>query len=312
MDETNQFGVIYVGGWMRSGTTLLGQALGSVPGAVAVGELRNTWSVLAQNKPCSCGIASQECPVWSAVVARVVTPRAHGHLKQELDRLDDLALRVESTRKLPQLVWASMFGARFWSRDLREYVAVLDQTLRTIADVTRASSIVDTSKTPAGLLVRRLVRSNVSLAHILRDLRGVTYSAMRGASEVRDARLDPLAFGPLRNSIMWVVTNLALRALRPFSESGSTIRYEWLVGRWPRSIEQVCMELGIEYIPSLDGQLMAGHAAAGNPSRFTKNSPSTIDERWKVGLNPRLRRTLGLLSAVVMWICRTDQARYRG
>jgi len=60
--------VLYIGGWGRSGSTLLAHVLGEVPGFVSVGELRYVWQAgPGANELCGCGLQFAECPFWTAV-----------------------------------------------------------------------------------------------------------------------------------------------------------------------------------------------------------------------------------------------------
>ena len=60
--------ILFVGGEGRSGTTLLDQLLGQVPGVASTGELFAIWEhgVLDDDR-CGCGAPFSACPVWSAV-----------------------------------------------------------------------------------------------------------------------------------------------------------------------------------------------------------------------------------------------------
>jgi hypothetical protein len=47
--------VLYIGGWGRSGSTLLDLILGQAPGVFSAGEVREIWqSGLVENRPCGC------------------------------------------------------------------------------------------------------------------------------------------------------------------------------------------------------------------------------------------------------------------
>lgn len=67
--------LVFVAGWMRSGTTLLTELIGSAPGALAVGELSTMWTAMDGDEPCSCGRSVLSCPLWAAVATEV----AEGH-----------------------------------------------------------------------------------------------------------------------------------------------------------------------------------------------------------------------------------------
>src|SRR5689334_9575683 len=64
--------VLYITGWMRSGSTLLGNVLNELPGVLHVGELHYLWrnGVLKEgtNTQCGCGRDLTECDLWSSVL----------------------------------------------------------------------------------------------------------------------------------------------------------------------------------------------------------------------------------------------------
>ncbi|MDQ3927328.1 MAG: hypothetical protein M3272_10185, partial [Actinomycetota bacterium] len=61
--------VLYIAGFGRSGSTLLGNVLGQVDDFVSVGEIRNIWlHGLIQNKVCGCGAPFKECEMWQPVL----------------------------------------------------------------------------------------------------------------------------------------------------------------------------------------------------------------------------------------------------
>src|SRR5215469_4434902 len=64
--------VLYVTGWCRSGSTVLGNVLAEVPGIFHAGELRFLWQngVLGtgSNRRCGCGAELLDCPLWSRVL----------------------------------------------------------------------------------------------------------------------------------------------------------------------------------------------------------------------------------------------------
>ena len=58
--------VVYLGGFGRSGSTLVERVLGAVPGWVNVGELVDlARSVAPADELCGCGVSFSACPVWS-------------------------------------------------------------------------------------------------------------------------------------------------------------------------------------------------------------------------------------------------------
>ncbi len=60
--------ILYIGGWGRSGSTLLDLMLGQAPGVFSAGEIREIWqSGLVENRPCGCEQPFRDCSFWQAV-----------------------------------------------------------------------------------------------------------------------------------------------------------------------------------------------------------------------------------------------------
>lgn len=60
--------VLFIGGWGRSGSTLLERLVGSMDGTVSVGEMRDVWRRgVMGNRVCGCGAPFLSCPFWEAL-----------------------------------------------------------------------------------------------------------------------------------------------------------------------------------------------------------------------------------------------------
>src|SRR3954447_11520040 len=92
--------VLLVAGTGRSGSTIVSNLLGSVPGLVSVGELRYLWERgLLESGVCGCGAPVPECPFWPRVLASAY-PEEPAEV-QPVRRADDELLRV---RRLPAVL----------------------------------------------------------------------------------------------------------------------------------------------------------------------------------------------------------------
>lgn len=69
--ETERPKILYIGGWGRSGSTILGNILGARENSVFVGETRYLWDRgLLENKRCGCKARLNQCEFWTSVVDR--------------------------------------------------------------------------------------------------------------------------------------------------------------------------------------------------------------------------------------------------
>src|SRR5438105_4714219 len=61
--------VLFILGTQRGGTTIVGRMVGTLPHCVYAGEVRKLCEVgLVEGRRCGCGLAYDECPVWSQAV----------------------------------------------------------------------------------------------------------------------------------------------------------------------------------------------------------------------------------------------------
>ena len=61
--------VLFIGGYARSGSTVLDILLGQSEGFCSVGELRFIWQRgFVEDQRCGCGETFSQCPFWTRVV----------------------------------------------------------------------------------------------------------------------------------------------------------------------------------------------------------------------------------------------------
>ena len=60
--------VIYIGGYGRSGSTILALLLGQLAQVFSAGELGVIWAALHDKRNCTCGEKLRECPFWADLI----------------------------------------------------------------------------------------------------------------------------------------------------------------------------------------------------------------------------------------------------
>src|SRR5712692_7027193 len=181
--------VLYIGGWGRSGSTLLDRMLGQVPGFFSLGEVREIWqSGLRENRLCGCGASFRECPFWTRVGAEAFG----GWDRLPLEEVLKLWHAYDRPWALPRLLRRHPTAGT--SGGLRRYLSILERVYRTLGDVSEAKVLVDSSKLPShALLVRMLPGVDLRLVHLIRDSRGVRPMA----AVQRGDQPDPPGWHPL-------------------------------------------------------------------------------------------------------------------
>jgi hypothetical protein len=267
--------VVYVAGWGRSGSTLLGNLLGEIPGYISIGELRYLFH---PGITCGCGNLAADCSFWSEV-----TSRAESRIGQ-IDRavFVDEQVRALAPKRVPLLIWKT-------PGDEAARVLRVTQALHTaVADVSGADVVVDGSKHPgdlAGLSSSPALRA----VHLIRDPRATGYSWTRRRRQGQQALSLKAA------TFRWVewnlFTELVLSRMSPTRRL--RLRYEDFISNPRLHVNQIADLVGTgERLPGSAvsagvAKLGGNHAVGGNPSKFkTGEVRLAQDDAW--------RRELGL------------------
>ena len=287
--------IVYVGGYVRSGTTIVDMLLGMNTATIAVGEINIIFRQVVKTEPpvpCSCGEPLRECPLWSKVLDRF-----HAVLPDmSFERADYITRKVET---YPERL---RDASRYWD----EYVKIWQVMFEAIAEITGAKTIVDSSKTGRHSLYRPLSLAHagfdVSLLQMVRDPRAVTWSKLRreidkGRLEKRAALFAAAFMSGLHWSITNVSTDLLYRRRREIAYYG--MRYTDFMDqpveklREMERVFQVDLSRTIEVVER-DETIEHGHLASGNELRMQsslhlRRPPPT----WKTALPGSAR--LGVL-----------------
>jgi sulfotransferase family protein len=282
---TDQVSVIYVIGWGRSGSTLLGNLLGELDGFFHAGELRTIWARGLQGKRlCGCGVPLDECPLWK----EILSPSSAIPGSTDPRRVAKLQRQVLRGRHTPQLLRQLDARQRRWPA-LEAYASIAAHLYQAIAQVTGARVIVDSSKRPAdAILLGHLADIQPYFVQLVRDPRAVAYSWRRHKGSPGEGRREEmLRYGTVTSTRNWLWVNAVAEAIRRRYEDRSVLlRYEDFT-RWPRAAVELVAGLAGEYpgqLPFIDDRtvrLGANHTAGGNPNRLT-DRPVAIreDDEW--------------------------------
>ena len=301
--------VLFIGGWGRSGSTLLDRILGQVPGMFSAGEIREIWERgWLQNRPCGCEAPFLDCEVWREV-GRV----AFGGW-DAVDLAEVLRLRFTLDRPWMVPAIATQWTWPGLRADVDRYTQILDALYRGIFAVTRAQVLVDSTKIPShAYLLRKLPGIDLRVLHLVRDSRGVAYS-WRKRVEKKVTAGDPQylpQYGPFGSSIRWLAYNAQTAALGRLGVPYRRLRYEDLLrdprGWAERILRFAGMPEAVEDLPfTAPDEIRFGsnHTVDGNPMRFsTGPTRLRIDEEWRRKLPPTDRWvvTLGTLPGLLRY-----------
>lgn len=299
--------VLYIGGYSRSGSTLLLRLLAGDGACVAVGELVNIWSRgYSENQLCGCGSPFRECWFWRDVTREAFGTSVERLNVPQLERLHGSLFRYPS---FPAL-WAPSMRSERFRQALADYDAVMRALYSSIAKVAGASCIVDSSKVPQFYRVlTELPSVEVHLIHLVRDSRATAFSWQRSKPrpEIHWKREEMDRYSVVRSSAEWNAFNALLAYDRQRGASYTHVRYEDLVAapnRVVSSIGKAVAEGGIEKVAMGLGsvvQLPVSHTVAGNPSRFRSGSVVIdADQEWRTRMPWWKRTTVTLLTAPLL------------
>lgn len=274
--EESKVKVLYIGGYSRSGSTILLRLLGQIEGFHSIGEMTYVWQrSFVENQLCGCGQPFRECEFWNAVVAE-----AFGGFGQlDLDAIRSLRAAVQGNSNLPYLMYPSLRTAAYRQK-LQEYTSLLGKLYRAIRSVSGSSVIIDSSKVPPYAFVLREVPDiDLHMVHLVRDSRATAYSWQRKKArpEIYWKKEYMERYSPIRSSLEWGLMNRMLQSTNPGKGQDSNyrlLRYEDFVSAPRESIIEILDWLGEDTsrLPFMDNEytihLRTDHTVSGNPNRF--------------------------------------------
>lgn len=301
--------VLYIGGFGRSGSTLVERILGQLPGFCSAGEIVFLWQRgLIDGQLCGCGTPVPECDFWTRV-----GKTAFGGWDQ-IDAHEMLALqqRVDRNRYIPAMVAPRLRPAA--QADFERYTDVLSRLYRGIGEVAGARVVIDASKhASTAFLLRKVPDVDLRVVHLVRDSRGVAYSWTK---EVRkpevtggDDAFMP-QYSPSSSGRQWVAYNLMFDALGLLDKT-MILRYEALMAEPRAGLERILAHAGepvtaesFDFLGDSPGgpgappgsgwvDLGCDHTVAGNPMRFYQGRLDLrLDQAWTTKLPERDRKVV--------------------
>ncbi|MGI8523657.1 MAG: sulfotransferase [Nocardioides sp.] len=292
--------VVYLGGFGRSGSTLVERVLAAAPGWVNVGELVDlARSVARCDELCGCGLLFSQCPTWTQVGEIAFG----GWTDDVLDRLSTLQRAAARQRNLPR-----MLGNRRPSLALAELRASYARIYRAVAEVTGARVVVDASKGPAlGQALAGAPGIDLRMLNVVRDPRAVAWSWRRHVERPHATSGTELMWRipAHRAAAQWSALQLEMAAIARLGGVPSTrLRYEDFVDDPVGTLVTATAELGVPLRPAdlpafEEGRIELGpsHGLSGNPSRFRLGALELRrDESWVTEMDSRDRAVVTALT----------------
>lgn len=268
--------IVYIAGWGRSGSTILGAILGEFPGCFAVGELRYLFH---PEVSCGCGEPAAECAFWSKVVDRA---------EDEIGSIDrTLFIRHQRKALAPKRVPSIVGGTR--SSELDFIRTVMRALYQAVAYEAGAQTIIDGSKHPGDAAVVGSWPES-RLVHLVRDPRASAYSW----AERR--RTGQQSLGYAEATARWIEWSLLceLVAIRLPRWHKAWLRYEDLANDPERVVRGLgdLLDLAIPEGLMVENRvrLASNHMIGSNPAKFRVGEVTIEpDLGWQADMDPVTR-----------------------
>lgn len=296
--------VLYVAGWGRSGSTILSNILGEIPGFFSTGEINNLWQRgLIENKLCGCQRPFLECDCWSAIINQ-----AFGGV----DQIDPYQIKKYATLLTNTdlfLRWFSGNEKRFATK-YQDYLPILQRLYSATQSVSGCNFIVDSSKNPThGYILSQTPDIDLYVIHLIRSPYGVAHSLMKKKVYDDDLR-QPIYMeqhGPLRSTLIWSTWNLLIERLWQRNDRYLRVRYEDLLHSPQLTIRNILQFCQVEnaklpFVSEHDVCLGMNHNVSGNPSRFkTGRVHLALDDEWHSSLKLQHKLMIDFLCFPLLW-----------
>ena len=300
--------VLYIGGHGRSGSTILAQTLGQLPGFVNVGELWQVWyRGLQKNERCGCGQLFYSCEFWKAVGDEAFG----GWENVDVDKMVAFRPYIKRGRYAPHYALAAKTGIRTRKMHtvIQEGGSILERLHRAIQRVSGAGVIVDSSKRWSyAVLLGLLPFADLRIIHLVRDSRAVAFSwgRIKESPAVAGGRLMP-RMSPAKASRAWSLQNYSYDFFSGFAHL-SRLRYEDFVSDPTLYLAETLIRVGFDVeadtLPVVRGReisVSVDHTVSGNPGRFREgNIELRPDEEWRVKMRGADKNVVTTLTAPLL------------
>ncbi len=272
--------VLYILGWCRSGSTIIGNILNEIDGFFHLGELHFLWKNylgLGTNSKCGCGELLADCEVWSKVIQNI---------SEEADSQAMARKMVSVQQKLRTRQTLKLLYSPMLSKTASDYVNLFKRVYKQIHHLTNSHVIIDGGKFPfEAALLSKNKNLNVKYLHIVRDPRAVAFSWSKRKDYI-------YRLSAMQSTGYWIGFNLCSHAVcKSNKENSLFIKYEDFITSPKYVIDQILdlVQEGTAKNPLLDNKIMMtqNHTVTGNPDRFIQGEVTirSSDNSWQKDLS---------------------------
>jgi hypothetical protein len=283
MVSSKKIKIIYIAGYSRSGTTLVDNVLGQIPGFFTIGEGWYIWRRgLLHNCYCGCRLRFRKCQFWNRVFQEAFTDIDNPEARKMADYF-----RPISKYQLEMLL-------NKHSEELSQVTKNIEKFYRAVSKVSKCNVIIDSSKWASyGRLLSTISSFDVRQIYMVRDPRGVAFSWKRKKKyePFADSDFYYKRYNVFRSAAEWLIWNTSIEFLRKLDKQKYYFfRYEDFVKVSHKEIKKILEFAGESErkIPIKNGRIVLGknHCIAGSPLRFRRGETEIkFDDEWKEKMN---------------------------
>ncbi len=269
--DVRQINILYIGGYGRSGSTILEKILTSHPKITGGGEIFRMAEIFSDHlAQCTCGELLKNCPVWGEVrIAAAKEALRYGgfaELHAALMRVDGRTNKYQKHNAMDLDMWLRINRIAFKALHSEKPAAIW---------------IVDSSKTARGAARRplRLIDhgADVRFIEMRRSLSSVLGSVSKGSNRAIEGgkKINPDHVSKtkqwLRAYAGWVMANAAAETItQKIDDHALGLKFEDLTANPDVQFEKISNWLGLSFYPDWEAKMIETprHMIGGNRNRF--------------------------------------------
>ena len=286
--------VIYISGYVRSGSTILDIILGNITGYFSTGELVFfTTNGLIDNEYCSCSNRVGDCIFWKNVADEWESKRT-----LSLESYNAILYNHFRNKKSLSLFKKLLFPDSIFLNFLEDTRSLY----QIISEQSGNKTIIESSKSPYRILLLRKIGLKVKVVHLVRGLNEILLATRKTllANPEQGIEKNIMPRNKWNVMVTWSLSNLYTK-LFAMGMPKVKVRYEEMIAEPYRVVK------AITYVPSpyMDklnnrGPFLPEHVVAGNRLRMQKSFFIL-----KPDGNPHKRKASALgnyLTGILNWI----------
>ena len=261
--------IIYIGGYGRSGSTLLDIILGQSKYIESGGEIVHAQIDIKKNRICTCNKSSEKCSVWSKVVNKIGSETDTGY--HHLYGFDNYSLLIKSL-----MPWYEP------AKNVTDYYKKVNRVIY-FSLIQNGEYLVDSSKTARNaasrpFALRRYANVDIYFIHIIRNPISVMKSLLSGKNSNLELIINGNEYYHLIMCLLsWPIANYyaLLNRIIIGKEKSCVIFFEDLITNPEHSISEIEHILNINLSDVKDyirngGEQQPLHILSGNRMRMEK------------------------------------------